>query len=199
MNQEARALRGLLGFSSCCWRWSCPQLTDELLGAVFDDHAIEHRLDRLSIFGRKLSNGFELQFEFVIWAAFFGIEDQRIAGDRECKRKFANDFERGLCGAALVALNLGQMHADQIGQCVLGEVLIFTQRSEALWEGHEQHIWCEWCGHSRGSSRSDACKVAYMLLEMHHIHGLTGFDLKDGFGAPYSRNIPRSRLVSPGR
>ncbi len=90
---------------------------------MLDDHAFEHGVDRLSIFARELSNGFELQLEFVIRPAFFGVENQRIAGDRECKRKFANDFERGLCCAALVTLNLGQVHADQIGQCVLGVVL----------------------------------------------------------------------------
>ncbi len=82
---------------------------------MLDDHAFEHGVDRLSIFARALSNGFELQLEFVIRSAFFGIEDQRIAGDGECKRKFANDFERGLCCAALVTLNLGQMHSNQIG------------------------------------------------------------------------------------
>ncbi len=82
---------------------------------MFDDHAVEHRLDRLPIFWWKLSNRFELQLEFVIRAAFFGIEDQRIAGDSECKRKFADDFERGLCGAALVALNLGQVYLTGAG------------------------------------------------------------------------------------
>ena len=90
---------------------------------MLDDHAVERGIDLLSIFARELSKGFELQLEFVIRPAFFGIEDQRIAGDGECNRKFTNDFERGLCGGALVTLNLGQMHFDQIGQYVLGEVL----------------------------------------------------------------------------
>jgi hypothetical protein len=92
----------------------------------------DHNFDCLSILARELSNCFELQLEFVMSPAFFGIENQRIAGDGEYKRKFANDFERGLCCAALVTLNLGQVHADQIGQCVLGEVLRASANSTCV-------------------------------------------------------------------
>ncbi len=45
---------------------------------MLDDHAIEYGLDRLSILGRELSNGFELQLEFVVGPAIIGIEHEVI-------------------------------------------------------------------------------------------------------------------------
>ena len=98
---------------------------------MLDDHAVEHGLDRLSIFGRQLTDGLELQLEFVIRPAFLGIQDRCIAGDGECKRKFADDFERGLCGAALVALNLGQMHALNLGQMHADQIQ--KTRTPTIW------------------------------------------------------------------
>jgi hypothetical protein len=44
---------------------SASQFADDLLGAVLDDHAVEHGLDGLAIFGRELPHGFKLQLEVV--------------------------------------------------------------------------------------------------------------------------------------
>jgi hypothetical protein len=44
---------------------------------MLDDHAIEHRLDRWSIFGWQLSKGFELHLELVI-RPIIGVESELI-------------------------------------------------------------------------------------------------------------------------
>jgi hypothetical protein len=49
--RQAPRLRGL-SFVVLCSCTSRPQLTDDLLGAMFDDHAVEDGFDRLSILGR---------------------------------------------------------------------------------------------------------------------------------------------------
>ncbi|MBB6066173.1 hypothetical protein [Pseudoxanthomonas broegbernensis] len=57
---------------------SASQLTDDLLGAVLDDHAVEHGLDGLAIFGRQLPHRFKLKLEVVARPAFVRVEDQGV-------------------------------------------------------------------------------------------------------------------------
>lgn len=84
------------------------QFTDDLLGAVLDDHAVEHGPDGLPVFGRQLPHRFKLQLEVVARPALVGVEDQGVGRDGQGDGQLADDFQRRLGVALLVALNLRQ-------------------------------------------------------------------------------------------
>ena len=50
---------------------------------MLDDHLVEHGFDRLPVFRQHVSDGFKLELEYVVGAAFVFVERQRIERDMQ--------------------------------------------------------------------------------------------------------------------
>lgn len=110
----------------------------ELLGAVFDDEAIEHGLHDALFVSRQGGDRFKEQRQaLALRPALFGIEDQFVERDVQRQRDFFQAVERGLCGTGLVAAHLVDVQAGEVGELVLGERLRFAQADQVRKQGSE--------------------------------------------------------------
>ena len=73
---------------------------------MLDDHAIKQGFDRLPVFRRHVPDGLELEFEFVVGAAFVFVEHQRIERDMQGFGEPDQGFQGGLRRPGFVAAHL---------------------------------------------------------------------------------------------
>ena len=85
-----------------------------------EDHAVEQGTDDLFFFRIEPGDGFELQLQLVVGAALVFGEEQQICTYAQSHGHPADDIERGLRVAALVTAELHHVHADPVGQSLLG-------------------------------------------------------------------------------
>lgn len=114
------------------------RLREQAFGLVLDDQRIEHALGDLALVRREVAQGLELEFERFVRAAFVLVEEQHICADAQRHGEPPQDIEGGLAGAALVALQLREVDADEFGELTLGERARFAQLCEAFGEVHVQ-------------------------------------------------------------
>lgn len=68
------------------------------------------------------------------WAAFVGVEDEVVGGDGERDGEGAEDVEGGLVGAGFIAVQLGDVDTDCVGEALLGHAGLIADRGEAVGE-----------------------------------------------------------------
>jgi hypothetical protein len=120
-------------------RPSAVQLANELLGAVFDDQAIEHGLHDALIIRRQIGNRFEQQRKpGVLRSALVGLEDQLVERDVQGQGDLFQTIERGLGAAALVAADLVDVQAGEFGELGLGQALGFAQAQQVGGDAHAE-------------------------------------------------------------
>ena len=85
-----------------------------------EDHAIEQGTDDFFLIRIEPGDSFELQLQLVVGAALVFGEEQQICTDAQSHGHPADHFERRLRTAALVTPKLHHMHADPLGQRLLG-------------------------------------------------------------------------------
>jgi len=88
------------------------------------DDGIEEVADGLLVVVGKLRNALEFLQEIALYEFSGGscattVEDQLVGGDAKDGGELAQDLERGLAHAVLVAMDLGNPHVQLFGQALL--------------------------------------------------------------------------------
>ena len=96
--------------------------------------AFNHRENDLLLLRVEPGNGFELEPQLIVGAAFVFLEKQQIRAHAERNCKLANDVQRGLRSAALVAPDLRDVNTDTLGKCLLRQAALLAQRGQVLRE-----------------------------------------------------------------
>lgn len=108
---------------------------------MLNNQAIEDALGDGALLGIELADSLELELEGFVRAPVGVSKDQLIQAHAEGERDFAERIERGLRGAGLVALDLGEVQAEGIGQVLLGPAALFAPGAEAVAEVHRKPVW----------------------------------------------------------
>lgn len=81
---------------------------------------------RLAVFLVKLADRLELELQFVVRPALVVLEQQPVGAGGQRNRQLLHHIQRGLGRTCLIALNLCEMHARQIGETLLGQPPFFA-------------------------------------------------------------------------
>jgi hypothetical protein len=87
----------------------------------------------------ELTDGLESELQIIGGSALAVIEDEKVGGNMEREGDLAQDVERGLGVAGLVALDLREMDAGRLGHLGLGEVEGAPQGGQPVCEAHCYH------------------------------------------------------------
>ena len=112
----------------------------DLLGLMLEHQPFEHADGDQAVFVVELAHGLELQAQGLVGSTLSGVEDQFIGGDAERQRDLLDGFEGRRGFASLVALDLGDVQADELGHVLLRQAFAPAQRGEALGNAHLQPV-----------------------------------------------------------
>jgi hypothetical protein len=107
----------------------------EFAGLVAEEGGFDEGADGGLFVGVELVEGGEVVFE-VLGESFVVVGEGVDAGG-EGVGDAACDVEGGLAGAGFVAAELGDVDADGVGECLLGEAALVACAGEVVGEGHE--------------------------------------------------------------
>ena len=99
---------------------------------MLEDEAFEDGLRGLAFVFVELLQRLELQAQGIVRAALVLVEQQLVGADGKRLGQLADHLQRGLGVALLVALDLGDVDAGQIGQGLLGELAVLAVPDQAL-------------------------------------------------------------------
>lgn len=100
------------------------------------EHGFDEGADDGFLVGVEVLDGFEVEAQVVVGAAFVGVEDELIGADGERDCESADDVESGLGAPGLIAAELADVDAGALGERSLGEVAFLAEGGESVVEVH---------------------------------------------------------------
>ena len=102
---------------------------------MFEHEAFDDGADDGLFVGVEAAGGFEIEAEVFARVAFVGAEGEFVGADAEGYGDAAQHVEGGLAGAGLIA-DLGDVHADLVGERGLADASLFADGDESVSEVH---------------------------------------------------------------